>query len=99
MVRYRGLTQTTWDVSPLKDVSRDGARLVCQTAFEPGVLMELRLGLPLFQEPVSMPARVVWQQPVFSGRLRMVELGVIFSWSDASARERMEHTIQRLLTP
>lgn len=95
-VGYRLDGQAVWDVSSFRDVSPTGARLVCDAGIQPGETIQLRLGLPMFDEPIHMAAELMWRRMVFSGRLQMADCGVRFHGVTSAMRERLEIAIQRL---
>jgi hypothetical protein len=99
MVRYRSPNQSTWSSSPLRDFSRDGARLVCEQAFKPGETIELVLGLPIFLEPVRISAHVMWQKPIFAGSMQMSEHGISFASLDPTVQQTIADAVQRFLKP
>ena len=95
-VGYRLDGQAVWDVSSFRDVSATGARFICETGLQPGETVELRLGLPMFDEPIQVAAELMWKRTVFSGRLQMADCGVRFHGVTGAMRERLETAIQRL---
>lgn len=97
LVHYRLGPDAPWRPATIKDVSRDGTRLVCEEPFEPGQSLEVRFGLPLFPRPVQIVGRVAWKKPIFSGRLRMDEYGLFFTSLDAEVRQALSGAVQRFL--
>lgn len=98
LVRYRHKGETHWRTAQLQDVSRDGVRLVCEQTFQPNVLLELSMGLPVFTEPIELTGRVVWQKSVTAGALRWSEHGVLFVEVPAGLRQQIERAVQRFLS-
>ena len=97
MVRYRRAGGAKWYVTPLKEFSRDGARLICEEAFKPQDILELWVGLPIFPEPVRIMARVVWQKPAFGGHMQIGEYGIAFTTPDPRLRHTIDEAVQRFL--
>ncbi len=95
VVRYRSMLEQAWRVSTLRDVSKTGARLFCEEAFAPHVSIMLEIGLPVFEKPLQIPARVAWCKPKTSGRIGMAEHGVIFS-ADTNMKAMIEAAIERV---
>jgi hypothetical protein len=94
LLHYQGLNQTEWNLVALKDLSPRGARFIRSDPFELGEPVKLRLALPKFSDPVSITAHVVWGRPVFSGRLRMTECGVRFTWVGEEVRRALEELVR-----
>lgn len=97
VVRFRNRRLNRWEVFPLKDFSREGARFLSTEAFEPNSVLELVFGLPLFSKRTSLSARVVWQKPIYSGRLRMTEYGVRFSSLEPDMHQALLEAVRRYL--
>lgn len=94
----RGRIHAKWDLLSLKDVSQDGARLVCDGTCDPDEPVELLLSLPVVTEPLQVGAHVVWQRPLGSGqRFHLTELGLHFTSPDPSTRQMIGEGVQRLL--
>ena len=97
MVRYRcpGVGQEHWLVSPLRDLSRSGARFLSEREFPVGTVLEAQLLLPRSQRPVAVAARVTWQKPA---PLHMVELGVTFDvQADEVVRQAIDLSVAHFL--
>ncbi len=97
LVRYRcpavGLER--WLVSPLRDLSRSGARFLSEREFSIGTVLETQLLLPVAQRPVAVHARVAWQKPA---PMSMVELGVTFDVQvDDATRQAIDLSIAHFL--
>lgn len=97
LVRYRGPNETGWHMSPLRDFSRDGARLVCEESYPPGTALDFRLGLPVFLTPVQITVRVMWQQSVFSGRMQMTEYGISFTELAPAVQQVIDEAVKRFV--
>lgn len=97
LVRYRCKGETHWRTAQLKDVSRVGVRLICEQTFQPGAVVELSMGLPVFPEPVELTARVAWQKSVGAGGLRWSEHGLSFVSVPPELQQRIEDAVQRFL--
>lgn len=93
MVRFRNPLQDKWHAAPLKDLSRDGARLMSEEAFPPGAVLEVWIGMPVFHDPTRVMARVVRQKPIGAGRMQMSELGVAFTNPDPKLRQTLEDAV------
>lgn len=93
MVRFRNPLQDKWHAAPLKDLSRDGARLISEETFPPGTLLEVWIGMPVFHDPTRLMARVVWQKPAFTGRMQMSEQGLVFTNPDPKLRQALEDAV------
>lgn len=96
MVRYRATAcgQTSWFVSPLRDLSSGGARFICECAFEVGTLLEMQLLLPTSEQPVAMEARVAWAKP---GPLNLTEHGVTFHPEDPGTQRIIDTAVAHFL--
>ena len=97
LIRYRcpAAGQERWLVSPLRDLSRSGARFLSERMFAVGVPLELQLVLPVSRQPVVVGAHVAWQQP---GALGMVEMGVTFDLgADDAARRAVDTSVAHFL--
>lgn len=80
MVRYRSAkTGGAWAVSPMKDLSRGGARFSADLALEPGDTLDLQLMLPVSRDPVAVKATVAWAR---AGVFGTTEVGVAFDVGD-----------------
>jgi Tfp pilus assembly protein PilZ len=99
LLYYQGRNRTEWNAVSLKDLSAQGARFVRADTFELGEPVKLRLALPRFPEPVSLTGHVVWGRPVFSGRLRMAECGVRFTWIGDEVRRTLEELVRTFPAP
>ena len=97
MIQYRGGQHGAWDLSPLRELGSGGARFLADGDLSPGELVDIRMGLPLFPEPVQLPARVVWQKSTFSGAYKVAETGIVFTRLDTHLLRTIEETVQRLL--
>ncbi len=97
LVRYRGPNETAWHMSPLRDFSREGARLVCEESYVPGTALDFRLGLPVFLTPVQITVRVMWQQSVFSGRMQMTEHGMSFTELEPAVQQTIDEAVKRFV--
>ena len=97
MIQYRPTQQMAWDLSPLRELGSGGARFLADGELEPGESVDIRMGLPLFPEPVQLPARVVWQKSTFSGAFKVAETGITFTKLDAPLFRTIDDTVQRLL--
>ena len=96
MVRYRPATaeQVAWQVAPLGDFSRTGARFWSERSYEVGNLLELQLVLPTSRAPIALKGRVAWGKVSL---LQMLELGVIFEESDPSVNRLIEDAAAHFL--
>ena len=97
MIQYRGNQHVAWDLSPLRELGSGGARFLADAELEPGEVVDIRMGLPLFSEPVQLPARVVWQKSTFSGAFKVAETGIIFTNLDTHLLQTIDDTVHRLL--
>lgn len=97
IVRYQDRQHLRWDMLPLKDLSPGGARFLSEHLFEAGAALKLVFGLPLFVKRVDVPARVVWQKPIYSGRLQMTEYGVAFTSLTPEIRQTFGESVRRTL--
>ena len=97
MIQYRGHQRAAWDLSPLRELGSGGARFLADGELEPGESVDIRMGLPLFPEPVQLPARVVWQKSTFSGAFKVAETGIVFTDIDTHLLRTIDETVQRLL--
>lgn len=97
MVRYQVPKQSTWEITPLRDFSRDGARLLCAGAFKPGEPLALWFGSPFFREPVEITTRVVWKKSTSSGGSGLAEYGVCFDSLEAGIRQAIDDEVRRSL--
>ncbi|MBI4342518.1 MAG: PilZ domain-containing protein [Candidatus Omnitrophica bacterium] len=96
MVRYRVTVpqDTVWLVSPLRDLSSGGARLLSERPLAIGDQLELQLILPMAQQPVPLKARVAWVRPAPLG---MVEIGVTFDPGDAGIQQTIDSAVAHFL--
>jgi len=97
-VRYRRAVEPAWHVAALRDISRDGARLTSELELKPQELVLLELGLPVFQQPVQISARVVWEKPVASGGLTWHECGLAFTSLAGEAKDTLDAAVHRFLS-
>lgn len=83
-------------MSPLKDLSRSGARFLCERTFAVGAVLDVKLLLPVANEPVAVMARVVWVRQRPTG---LAEHGIRFALEDSSTGTVIEravlHTLKR----
>lgn len=84
-------------MAALRDISRDGARLTSELTLKPQELLLLEFGLPVFQQPLQISARVVWQKTVESGGLTWHECGLVFTSLTDEAKKTLEDAVQRFL--
>lgn len=94
MVWYRGGPQAAWKLTNLRDFSRTGARFVAEESLEAGLVITLRFGLPLFPQPVEIPAKIIWQKSLYSGRLQMMEYGITFTSVDGGVQTVLDVAIE-----
>jgi hypothetical protein len=95
MVRYRRAESGgQWSVSPMKDLSRGGARFMADLKLAPGQKLELQLLLPYSQEPVSLRAKVAWAR---AGLFNTTEIGVAFDAGDGAIMRAVDAAIAQLL--
>lgn len=97
IIQYRGARQSSWDLTPLKELGHGGARFLAGGEFTPGELVDVRIGLPLFAAPMQLPARVVWQKSTFSGPFKVAETGIAFTNLDTQLIQAIDDTIERLI--
>ena len=97
MIQYRGHQRAAWDLSPLRELGSGGARFLADGELDPGETVDIRMGLPLFPEPVQLPARVVWQKSTFSGAFKVAETGITFTNLDVHLLRAIDNTVHRLL--
>ncbi|MBI3321131.1 MAG: PilZ domain-containing protein [Candidatus Omnitrophica bacterium] len=92
VVRYRTPQsgQLSWGMSTLRDLSSSGARFLSEQPFAVGALLELKLRLPVSQQPVALQARVAWVKPAPLG---MCELGVTFQLRDAESQRSLDASV------
>ena len=95
MIRYRAAdTMAGWLVSPLRDLSRGGARFLSERPLKVGTLLDIYLVLPAAAAPVSLQAKVARTSPAPMG---MVELGVAFQPTDAVSQGAINAAVARFL--
>ena len=96
MVRYRLVGGPVGEqfISPLRDLSRSGARWFSELPLRNGARLELSLSLPTAPQPVHVQAKVVWTKPA---RLSMTELGVTFEPVDAKTQGMIDEVVGRFL--
>ena len=96
MVRYRASDPggPTWLLSPLKDISRGGARFVSESAFAEGVMLDLQLLLPTADAPVAVAGRIAWKQP---GPVQLHEYGVTFAVDDPAKQQAIDAAVHHFL--
>lgn len=96
MARYRlrGETRSEWRMSPLKDLSRSGARFLCEHTFAIGDVLDVKFLLPVANEPVAVMARVVWVRQRPAG---LTEHGVLFTLEDPSTGTVIEQAVLHAL--
>ncbi len=95
MIRYRAAGDASgWLVSPLRDLSRSGARFFSERAFDVGTVLDAFLVLPASDAPVALQATVARSQP---GPLGMAELGVAFQPPDTVAQGAINAAVARFL--
>jgi hypothetical protein len=78
-------------MSPLLDLSRAGARLLSEYAFETGEPMEIELLLPTAKQPLALRASVAWAKPGSDGRL--TEVGVSFDVREAAGQQALDQAV------
>ena len=96
MIRYRSATmeRVTWQVAPLRDFSRTGARFLSERHYDAGHLLKLQLMLPMSQQPLNLTGRIAWTKPV---QLNMVELGVTFDAADPGINQMLNDAAAHFL--
>ena len=94
MVRYRLPRESSWSVSPLRDLSSSGARFLGERSFDVGSDLELQLVLPLAKEPLVVQARVARASP---GPMNLVEYGVTFQAEAASIQQMIDVAVSHFL--
>ena len=96
MVRYRATArgQTSWFVSPLRDLSSGGARFLCECLFEVGTVLDMQLLLPMSEQPVVLKARIAWAKP---GPLNLTEHGVTFNPDDSRVQRVIDMAVAHFL--
>ena len=98
LVRYRLPTARgmVWRMSPLRDLSRGGARFLAEGFFEIGQWINLQLIVPNAKQPVDVSVRVVWSKPA-KALLNLHEYGVVFELIQPTDRQRLEAALAPLL--
>ena len=96
MMRYRPYEaeQEGWLVSPLRDLSATGARLLSERTLRVGDELEVQLILPASAHPIAVKAHVVWVKP---WRFTIVEIGLQFDFLAVEARQAIEHAVSQSL--
>ena len=94
LVRYRRPAETSWSVSPLRDLSSSGARFIGEYAFEVGAELELQLVLPMAKTPLVVPAHVAWAKP---GPMNLVEYGITFRAEAAGVQQMIDVAVAHFL--
>ena len=96
LVRYRPATteEAAWQVAPMRDFSRTGARFWSERSYEVGDLLELQLILPTSRQPVALKGRVAW---VKAAPLQMVELGVTFDEDGPGVKQLIDDAVAHFL--
>lgn len=96
MVRYRDSDTggPTWLLSPLRDISRNGARFVSESAFADGAMLDLQLLLPTADHPVAVSGRIAWKHP---GPMKLHEYGVTFAVDDPAKQQAIDAAVQHFL--
>jgi hypothetical protein len=97
IIQYRSTQRADWDLSPLRELGSGGARFLADGELASGEAVDIRMGLPLFSEPVRLPARVVWQKSTFSGVFKVAETGIVFTQLDAHLLRTIDDAVQRIL--
>ena len=86
MVRHKAAEGgPSWFMSPLRDLSRSGARFMSEGGFDVGAKLTLELVLPAATQPVVVKALVAWKKPAPFG---IAELGVTFEVDPQSATQQ-----------
>ena len=93
IVRYHVPGAEGWYVSPLRDLSRTGARFLFEGFVSVGDLLGLWIGPPMFTEPVKISARVVWHHTGYATRLPLMECGVQFEQLESGVRRVIENDV------
>ena len=96
MVRYRPAENAAalWSVSPLRDLSRTGARFLAESAFPVRTVLELQLVLPMTKQPVAIRGRVAWLKP---GPLSLMEHGVAFETIGPETQQAVDAAVAHFL--
>ena len=96
MAHYRP-AQTTdepWCMSPLVDVSKSGARFLCEKEYAVGDHLELELHMPFAPKPQRMRAVIMRIRETTN---RWVEIGVSFIVIDEKTQEGIDVLVSRFL--
>ena len=96
IVRYRvqNAKHSEWRMSPLKDLSRGGARFLSDREFSVGTVLEMELQLPRAPKPLGVSAKVIRVNIL---RENVFEHGVKFELTDDVISERIEQAVQHVL--
>ena len=94
MVRYRLPQESSWSVSPLRDLSTSGARFLGERKFDVGAELQLQLVLPLAKEPLMLKARVARATP---GPMNLLEYGVLFHVDEATVQQMIDVAVGHFL--
>jgi hypothetical protein len=96
MARYRaqGNPPSDWFLSPLRDLSRSGARFLSEGRFAVGTSLEFHITLPMARQPVPLVARIVRTAP---GPIGCDEYSVTFEAIDSSTSVLLETAVQFFL--
>ena len=96
MVRYRPVRkeQTSWFISPLRDLSSGGARFISEYPFFVGDTLEMQLLLPASKEPLPLKARVAW---VKTAHMSMSEIGITFAPGDMAIQQAIDQVVTHFL--
>jgi len=98
LIRYRIPTSKgmAWRMAPAHDLSRGGARFICEGVFEVGKQVELQLVLPTTKRPLRIAAHVVWSK-ISQRALNLTEYGVAFDVIEAGGEKLLDAALRPLL--
>ncbi len=90
MVRYRLplAGQGSWQLSPLRDFSSEGARFISEHPFQIGDRLDVQLLLPSSRDPIALSVRIAWTRPAQFGT---IELGVAFDLRDPIVKQSIDN--------
>lgn len=97
IARYRlaDASEGGWLVSPLRNLSANGARFLCEREFAIGSTLEFQLQLRFTQPPIRLRARVVWIKR--AQIMKTFELGVAFESTDPAAPQALEEAVRAFM--
>ena len=92
VVRFRVPGQRSWQASPLRDLSRSGAKFFSEIPLETGAMLELQLRFPGARDGLLVPAKVIWARSR-STPLQLTEIGVAFLSQDPSIQQAIDAAV------